>query len=125
MFGEDGISSVSQSMHIPAQTWENFENGVAIPAWRCSVGLACCDVATYGAPQTPPTAAASYSQETRTMVVRKRLFVAKDEQGTPYVIDEFQEIIRAPRGSIDGATTLKTLRGQHVNRKKKGEYEIV
>ncbi len=33
MFGEDGISSVSQSMHIPAQTWENFENGVAIPAW--------------------------------------------------------------------------------------------
>ncbi len=59
------------------------------------------------------------------MVVRKRLFVAKDEKGTAYVIDEFQEIIRTPQGSIDGATTLKTLRGQHVNRKKRGEYEIV
>ena len=31
-FGEDGIATLSQAMRIPARTWENFENGVMIPA---------------------------------------------------------------------------------------------
>jgi len=31
-FGEDGIATLSQTMKIPAHTWENFENGVLIPA---------------------------------------------------------------------------------------------
>lgn len=31
-YGEDGIATLSQAMSIPAATWENFENGVMIPA---------------------------------------------------------------------------------------------
>lgn len=31
-FGEDGIATLSQNLKIPAQTWENFESGVSIPA---------------------------------------------------------------------------------------------
>ena len=31
-FGEDGIAILSQALKIPAPTWENFENGVTIPA---------------------------------------------------------------------------------------------
>jgi hypothetical protein len=32
-FGIDGTATLSQALGIPAQTWENFENGVTIPAW--------------------------------------------------------------------------------------------
>jgi hypothetical protein len=33
-FGADGVADLSQAMNIPARTWEHFENGVMIPAWR-------------------------------------------------------------------------------------------
>jgi hypothetical protein len=32
-FGNDGIATLSQAMNIPTRTWEQFENGVTIPAW--------------------------------------------------------------------------------------------
>ena len=31
-FGGDGIANLAIAMNIPARTWENFENGVMIPA---------------------------------------------------------------------------------------------
>ena len=32
-FGNDGTATVAKAMNIPTRTWENFENGVTIPAW--------------------------------------------------------------------------------------------
>ena len=31
-FGADGVAKVSQAINLAARTWENFENGVTIPA---------------------------------------------------------------------------------------------
>jgi hypothetical protein len=31
-FGNDGTATVAEAMSIPTRTWENFENGVTIPA---------------------------------------------------------------------------------------------
>ncbi len=33
MFGENGLATLCRALDIPGRTWENFENGVAIPAW--------------------------------------------------------------------------------------------
>jgi hypothetical protein len=33
LFGDHGISTLSQAVDIPERTWDNFENGVTIPAW--------------------------------------------------------------------------------------------
>ncbi len=59
------------------------------------------------------------------MVVQKGLFVAKDDKGTPYVIDECHELIDTPLASADGRRYLKTLSGQIVTRQEKGKYKIV
>jgi hypothetical protein len=32
IFGDRGLANLAQAMNIPAKTWENFENGVAMPA---------------------------------------------------------------------------------------------
>jgi hypothetical protein len=32
-FGDNGIATLSQTLDIPARTWEHFENGITIPAW--------------------------------------------------------------------------------------------
>jgi hypothetical protein len=32
IFGDRGLPTLAKAMNIPARTWENFENGVTMPA---------------------------------------------------------------------------------------------
>jgi hypothetical protein len=32
-FGNDGSATLCRAMNIPVSTWDNFENGVTMPAW--------------------------------------------------------------------------------------------
>jgi hypothetical protein len=42
--GADGITTLSHALSIPPRTWENYENGVTIPAWILLQFIALTDV---------------------------------------------------------------------------------
>jgi hypothetical protein len=43
-FGEHGIPRLSETMKIPAGTWENFEAGVQVPGWALLEFIEICGV---------------------------------------------------------------------------------
>ena len=62
----------------------------------------------------------------RTALVPKGSFPATDDLGGRHAIYIFQEVVHIPdHPPIEGVRTLRTRDGKHVNRKDKGQYEIV
>jgi hypothetical protein len=56
-------------------------------------------------------------------------FVAHDDKGRPYTIHIYTDFIdvssREGSGEIEGLKELQTANGNHVNRIKQGEYQVV
>ena len=59
------------------------------------------------------------------LLVFKGSFRVSDASGTSHLIDVFQLIQVSPHDSTIGLPLFRTTDGQPVNRRNKGEYEIV